>query len=314
MTVSNMRRRLKEKITYITPDGIEYNLTNNRTRYPLDVEGWGLPVVSTFSTRGPYQQGETVTAQRVEPRVIRLTQLYVGCDEGDYWSNRDELVEYLRQSRTNLISPVAGKLRRYLPDGMIRQLDVYVTNGLRYSEGGGDHFTVMEQVEFTAYNPIIYDPTPATESETDLACTPVTQLVLPYSPPIYFNYGLCTATGSISITYAGTFHEFPVVIVTGPGENFSITHDQTSDKLGLDYTISAGEVVTFDLTFGVKTVTNNSGVSLLGYLTTDSDLGSFKLLPDPLVSGGLNTFSISIDNTSAATEVDMTYYTRYIGL
>ena len=69
----------------------------------------------------------------------------------------------------------------------------------------------------------------------------------------------------------------------------------------LNYDIAAGEVVTFDLRYGVKEVSNNFGTNLINFITDDSDLAVFSIQPDPIVADGINTFSVSIDNGAADT-------------
>ncbi len=81
-----------------------------------------------------------------------------------------------------------------------------------------------------------------------------------------------------------------------------------------NYSVAAGEIVTFDLTYGIKTVYNNYGVSLMGQLSADSDITQFTLQPDPIVPGGLNHLDMTISYGSTITQLLAIYYNRYISV
>lgn len=320
MTVRNWITSRLEKYQFISPDGEVYNFHDPVRRAVISMDGWGMPAADIAGTRGAFQHGITPTSVRIPPRKIQMQIRSNRCSRNDYWEARGDLIDILRLNRANLNDPSPGALRWYRSDGEIRQIDVFVTKGPAFPTraDGWDSFGFSDSIEFTAYNPIIYDPTQINQSFPGLICTTLTQLQFPFTFEKYniiFGGSTCYSEIPLSVNYVGTWMEFPQIVVGGPVENFSITHDQTGLKLEFDsYIIAAGEVVTFDLTYGRKTITNNSGTSLLGELSTASDLGLFSILPDPLVANGLNTFTISVTNSSADTYVIFRYYNRYIGM
>ncbi|MBA7515239.1 hypothetical protein ES705_07278 [subsurface metagenome] len=97
-------------------------------------------------------------------------------------------------------------------------------------------------------------------------------------------------------------------------QNPIITNKSLGLKIELGYTIIAAEIVTIDLTPGAKLVTNNSGDNLIGTLTADSDLGTFRLEVDPTVVDGINDMEISAAGATAASLIKFKYFHRYVGL
>ena len=132
-------------------------------------------------------------------------------------------------------------------------------------------------------------------------------------------FGSATLAESFVINYAGTWNSFPVLEVTGPWDNFTITNAATLETLDFGYNIDGGETVTFDLSYGVKTVLNQNGTNLIGSLSTDSDLATFHLTPDAEVTAntandGLNPISVTGTNLNEDSALMLKWYTRYIGI
>jgi len=131
--------------------------------------------------------------------------------------------------------------------------------------------------------------------------------------PIWFTGTLISAY--LNLTYLGTWLSYPIIVVTGPADNLLIRNVTTNEKLELvGYNIGPGEVVTFVTEYGNKTVTNQVGDNLLPYLTTDSDLATFHLEPDPGAPGGVNQMYVYASNATPATQVVIYWQTRFIGI
>lgn len=319
MNVRNWVVSNAEKIIFITADGNRYNLHDPWRRAILNMDGWGMPQPDIAATRGPFQHGVTPTSIRVPPRKISMDIRSSRCSRREYWQERTELLNIFRYNRSNLNSPTLGSLRWYRADGEIRQVDVIAAKGPSFpnSRKGWDSLGFSDTIEFQALNPIIYDPTRVNSTYFGFECSILSTLQFPFTfgaTDIIFGGTTCNAVTPITVNYVGTWQEYPQILIGGPAGNLTIVHDQTGLKLALDYIISAGEVVTFDLTYGRKTVTNNLGTSLLGKLTTDSNLGTFAIQPDPIVPGNANTFTVSVDDGTTDTYVIFRYYNRYIGI
>lgn len=321
MAVRNWISSNHEKILFIAPDGKKYNLHDPYKRSILRMTGWGMPTAEIASTRGPYQHGANPLSIRMPVRSIAVEIRHSGCDRDEYWDMRASLLDALRLNRSSLDNPVPGNLRWYRSNGTIRQLDVLVSDGPRFDPTPDvwDSFGYRDVITFTAFNPIIYEPDENLDSFADLGCTPTGRLQFPFffgPTDIIFGATSCNAVNNLTINYTGTWQTFPQITVIGPATNFSITHLGTGDIIEFEnYTINAGDSAVFDLTYGVKTITlTSSGASLLGYISTESNLGTFAIEPDPIVANGVNNFEVSIYDGNGDTRVLFSYYTRYIGI
>lgn len=321
MTVRNQLTSNYEKILYIAPDGKKYNFHDPSGKSVITMMGWGMPSAEIAMTRGPYQHGSNPLSVRIPNRIITMQIHHVGCSRNEYWDMRGGLVDALRVNRTNLDYPESGALRWYLSNRNIRQLDVIVADGPKFNPtvGKWQSFGYSDIISFAAYNPIIYDPTDISESLMTFECTQTETLQFPFAflgQNLSFGITFCIETDTLTIDYAGTWQTFPTITVTGPASNFSITNTVTGDKIALEgYTIGNGDSAVFDLAYGKKIITaTNSGNSLLGYVSTDSSLGTFSLEPDPIAPNGVNNLEISIENGSSNTSVAVTYKNRYIGI
>jgi hypothetical protein len=320
MTARNMRSSLKEKVVYISPDGLVYNLHDTALETLITMTGWGIPAVGKATTKGPFQHGVTPLTLRVPPRKITMTIHNRSCDRDSYWQSREDLINVIRYNRGGLDSPEVGHLRWYRSDGQIRQLDVILAGGPEFTplRNGWAEFSFQDVLVWEADNPIIYNPLINNQTFVGFECTPIIGLQFGFvfgRTNIVFNGSYCSSLTDISVPYPGNWMEFPRIIVTGPGTNFSITHNELGWTLELEnYTIAAGETITFDLTYGKKTITNNLGDSLLGYLSSNSEIGLFSIQPDPIVANGINTFSVFIEDGTTDTNVLFNYNDRYIAI
>lgn len=130
--------------------------------------------------------------------------------------------------------------------------------------------------------------------------------------PIWFTGIIISAY--LNLTYLGTWLSYPTIVISGPASNPLIRNVTTDEKLELAYDIAAGEVVTFVTEYGNKTITNQWGDNLLPYLTTDSDLATFHLEPDPGAPGGVNQMYVFAAFATPATQVAIYWLRRFIGI
>lgn len=316
MSVRNFRKAHIERIQYITPDGITVDLHDPPNRSVLSYEGDGLPNPNYSTTKGPFQHGFNVLGVREPQRNIDMVIRWNACNRDDYWDMKAEFINYLRPNRTDINNPSPGVLRRILSNGEIYDLDCYLTKGPEWKfPRRWDHFSIQEPLKFTAYNPILYDPVVNAEIAQDFSPSVEVNIVFPFLFSFIFDETNPTITKAITINYEGNWEEFPTILLEGPWEGVSIQHQSTLDKIELSgYSSPIGETVTIDLTYGRKTITTNSGDSLLGYVTNDSDLSGFSIQQDPLVSGGVNIFDITVQSGGADTSIQVQYQDRYIGI
>ena len=299
---------------YETPDGIIMPL-DDEEKMLLTEEGWGMPPIRYYTQSGPEQHGETVLDYRLEPRIIQLMHRTDTCDRYRYWDARSELINILRPNRQtgNTIAP--GILRKKLPDGKIRQVDVFLERGPVFQPRRldvWDEWGYTETIRFVAKNPIIYDPTLVTLSWT---LTASDNLVFPITFPIMF--GGSVIDNSLVVNYGGTWLAYPVITVVGPINGLQINNLTTGRTIQLNYSISTGETVYFDLSYGNKRVYNNLNERLIGAVAEgyEGDLVKFFLAPDPMAPSGVNTLSVLGGGAVVGvTSVSIEYYTTYIGI
>jgi len=316
MTVKNFRKQHTERILYITPDGLTVVLHDPPNKSVLSYEGDGLPSPEYDTTRGPYQHGVNVLGIREPQREIDLVLRWNACSRDEYWTMRHTLINYLRPNRTNLNNSSPGVLRRILSNGEIFDLDCYLTRGPKWAyPRNWDHWSIQESLKFTAFNPVLYNPTTKAGLVQDFTPSFNPNIIIPLMFTFTFGETSPSITKSISISYLGNWESFPAIIINGPYTAVSIQHQTTLDKVALNnYSSPTGETTTIDLTYGKKTILTNSGVSLLGYVTQDSDLSAFSIQPDPEVAGGINAFDVTVSGGSSDTLIQMQYKDRYIGI
>lgn len=301
--------KLNERLVYLRPTGVRYNLHAPPSSVVLQQEGFGAPPIEYVTDRAPFQHGDTVRSFHLASRPVQLVILQNFCSRADYWDGRARLLDTLRPNRiTDFNNP--GKLRYYLANGETRQLDVMPEAGPGFApaQQGWRAWSFTETLRFTAHDPAWYDPTQQNVVFTAEA-TAADQLVFPATFPItFYSFG-----GSAAIQYEGTWVEYPTLVLTGPIQSPLITNSATGDSIQLGYNISTGETVTITLR-GVKSIVNQAGTNLLNYLTSDSDLTTFGLYPDPVATNGVNTISVSGSGTDNNSTVTIRYYNRYFGI
>lgn len=299
--MADWTREILEFHQYITPDGIVYDFHNESKhgRWILNATGWGMPPIDFITQQGPFQHGANVRDFFLEPRIIQLLIEQEFCDRDAYWSGRNSLLDAIRPNRFYYLyrQVVAGKLRRLLSTGEIRDLDVFIQAGPEFGRqlGQWNEWGFRELLRFVAYNPVVYNPEQQTQSNWSLPNGAVDD--------------------TQDVTYEGTWEEYPTLVITGPLNNPYITNITTNQHIALTYNIPNGRVVTITLTYGAKTVTDDLGNNLIGVVTTDSDLAEFRLAPDPEAYNGVNRINIqgagSVLNT---TDFEVQWYKRYIGI
>lgn len=289
---------------YITPDGQIYSL-EGINKYMMSIEGEGMPPINYITQRGPFQHGISLTDYFLGPRIIQMLVRQQDCSRQNYWNLRAALLNYLRPNR---VDPVAtGRLRKYFPDGSRRDIDVLIQQGPNFEPRNlsrWDEYAFQETLRFIAFNPIYYNPTQRVSTATQSG-----QLVFPITFPITFG-----AYNSLSITYLGTWLDYPTIELTGPMSYPRFTNTVTGDFIQFNYVIPPGVVVTFSLLYGSKAVTDSLGNNLMGYVSSDSDLTTFSLVPDPIAPNGVNTINIIAGGASVASSIVFKSYDRYIGI
>lgn len=312
--------RTRERAEIETAYGHVYKL--ERPHYQIDVMGLMMPPLRTYSKQAPYQHGDTWISTFLEPRTVTITLHARGCTRDDYFYLRNEILEVL--------NPHLGPFtyRFYQPDGTVRELrGVTYDAGLDIVPNRGASPQVLSSVfRMIAHDPVWWDPTENINTEYPGAATG-TSFVFPLNTGagdetsfdgasgIAFGGGGGTVDIDFNKTYLGNWPSYPIIQILGPAEDpvlMNVTIDEKLDLTG--YTVAAGEIITIDLRFGYKTITSTVNDNIIGYLSTDSDLATFRLEVDPVAVDGLNAFNFTAGATTGDTAVTIRWYSRYIGI
>lgn len=290
-----------------------YILDTSEGKFVLTEEGTGMPPVEYITERGPFQNGETVKAVFLRPRIVQLSIRQNYCDRTKYWDGRAELLNILRPNRGS-----NGTLRRILSDGRTRDLTCSIQQGPNFQPrktDAWDEWAFTEVLRFVAHNPVYYNPTVHTlvfgyymcgefpyTFPIDLSCED--PLEFPITFPITFG-----EWSAQDIVYAGDWEEFPKFVITGPLQIIRITNETTDEEIVIVYPLALGQSMTIDLTYAHKTVTLDDGTNLLPYVQAGSDLATFHFK-----AKATNVIRVNVYGAGAATTATMTYYDRYIGI
>lgn len=306
---------ITEFTDYISPTGVVYNF-DLEDRFIVSEEGLGFPPVEYITQKGPYQNGETPIDFRLKPRTIQMIIRQDTCDRYAYWTARANLLDAIRPNYNTLNNFAPGTLRKKLPDGTLRSINVIVEEGpvfVARSPDTWDEFGYTETLRFIAHDPTFFDPI-KTITLWDALVDPAlpAHTVFPITFPI--TLGPTAYAVTKTITYTGTWLAYPTIIITGPMNGFLILNSATGEYIELNYVIAAGEVVTIDLPYGNKTITSSLGTNLIATCLTGSDLSTFHIAPKPEATGGINTIQVEVTGTDANSRVQVDFNTRYFGI
>jgi len=323
------RRELIEFDDYVAPDGRVYKFDTGAMRFLVSFTGLGMPPVEYISQRGPFQHGETLVDYRLRPRTIQFVHSRRADSRQGYWDARADILNLLRPNRQLAGQFQPGTLRKILPDGSVRCIDVLIEQGPVFAPRTRDQWSewnILETLRFIAYDPTFYDPEPqvaawllttldnlvfgCTPNAAGLGCAPWTDSCAEF--PIVFGGGVISDT--LVVTYPGTWPTFPTIVITGPLNAPAVRNVTTGEKIELEYNIPAGDTVTITLAYGFKTVIDNHGTNLIGTVSTDSDLATFHIAPEPEAPSGANELNVVGASGTPATSVRIEWLVRYIGI
>lgn len=272
-------------------------------RMMQSISGLGMPPLTHWTTRSPFQAGESHWGYAVRPRVINATLYIRGCNRANMYAKRRAAVE--------MMNPMNGphRIRLVTPPPDPRQYElrnVWVTGGYELSSTEQPTPRVqIGSVQLTAYDPIwkwTNNPLDAGESRDadgrtcveDDTFTLTAALVLPFVGP--YLLGTTTATNTITCTNDGSWASKPVIYMEGPVNDWILSNPANGYFLSWDgYAIDTGETVTIDIQ--EKTVTSDVSGDVSVYLSGDT--GSFALDPgvnalDFYASGGVVNLTTTI--------------------
>lgn len=281
----------------LTLDGSPFKL--------ISIDGIGAGPIRRLTERGPLQDGETDIGYRLDPRMINLVLWILGTSQSDCDTHRDTLQSYLHPG-------VTASLQCTRDDSEVRQIDCRVL-GMVDTPGAIRERTHTAQrvgVQLYAADPTWYDPT--LQRATVVTGSDSTGLTIPLIVDVDISGETINAVRTV--TYPGTSKTYPTITITGPIDDLEITNLATGDELQFDTSISDGDTITVDLSYGNKTIVDQAGTNRISYLSNDSDLATWSIEPAPVVTDGTNSLRITGTGADAGSTVLIEYYERYIGV
>jgi hypothetical protein len=277
-------------ITYTTR-GIVYTLSGADTHTGLTFQylgdqGFGLAPLHRITTRGPLQDGDSDIDFRLDPRVLQLPLMVVNTSTTpryQHYEIREKLLQIFRPQNSGVLA-----IQRTGGPTKNRKINVRVLGGLSF-DVEPDSWHVRTVVQLRASDPTWYDDSVSNS------------LTVPQA-----NFGVAQ-----NVTNDGNWNTFPIITIAGPVTNFKITNNTTGQFIELTGTIASGvsNVVKIDLSYGKKTVTNNStGANLISTVTPASNLATWSLQP------GVNSITMTGTGLTAGTSVTMTWFDRFTGI
>lgn len=296
---------MAEHFSFIDPAGNTFNLGDRSLgRYVDSIDGIGIPDLDYLALRGALQHGQTYQSFFFKPRIVTLRFGVVSGSRDLVWADHQRWLQAMKPYAT------VGTLQLTTDAGLIYNLAVRLRSGLTMATKDlRAPLIQMYTVQFIADNPFWYNPSLMTATFT---LTAFTQITWPVTFSITFGGSVVDQTQTVQTL--GTFAAYPKIVLTGPMVTPTVTNQTTGEFITLNYSIGVGEVVTIDLTPGVKTVTNNSGTNLIGKVLATSNLGTWHLAAPPEAASGNNTVEAAFAGGTAASSVVLNWYDQYVGI
>ncbi|TXH48146.1 MAG: hypothetical protein E6Q97_25420 [Desulfurellales bacterium] len=279
----------------IQPDvaGSTYNISDGSICHHIALDGIGLPQIERITQANPNIDGAFDEGFTIKPRELTLRLYFAASTKAALDGIRDQIYEVFKPFDDPL------KLRVTRDDGSVRQIDVHTIGVLDLPESQRTaEFDQLFVVRLLAPYPFWYHPT---------------QQVTTFVPSV--------SGYTFNVNYNGSWWEWPIIKVYGYVTGFSMDITLSLPGGNQNYQfffspIPAGDVFTYDLRPGYKTIKNAAGVSQLGNLTENSytALSNFRLWPTPYFSAGVNPIHGTFSAKDASHKIEVYYYNRFLGV
>ena len=290
---------------YLIIGGAVYNVNNGTPFLITEWSGLGALPRERLVQSGPLQDGDTDLGWRGRARLFEMEFTAINAGVTGRMSNRRTLMRYL--------APQNSVSVRFDFDGDVYQIDAQPLSDGETIRSRDVHCLTGVPTRWKAADPTFYDPAGVAVSFNLGGGGDA--LVIPMTVPMVV--GASTLYQSVAVSYAGDVKAYPSLIrITGPITNCVITNETTGEKLDFTgTTIAGGTYYDIDLRYANKTVVDSAGASQIATLTDDSNLATFHIAPS--VNGAptrSNSFRVTGSSVTAATDVQMAYFTRYSGI
>ena len=163
---------------------------------------------------------------------------------------------------------------------------------------------------------MFFNPTATSVSASPtLDATPNLNFPVTLGPALGIIFSSGSVDETFNISYNGTWTTYPTITITGPLTNITITNTTIGDKLVLTTVLDAGKTITISLMPGLKTIVDSDGNNLMDALSTDSDLVTFSIEPDPLATNGTNAVRLQGSNgVEGASAITFAFNEKFVAI
>lgn len=272
--------------------------TNVSSPYNLQaVPGFEAPDFRIGSYDKPGEDGARITTALYGPRPITISGEVHTTDIASYAAARQALAYAFRIQRDKYNYPSLTRIAFTTLDGASYFLDAQVKsfkNPLWYPTTSSFIATL------TAPDPAIYGATQQTTGRITIQTGGGASFPLTF--PIIFTAG---TGGTGNLNNSGNLNTWPLIYLTGAVTNPRIYALEVGGTIQLTYTtVNANDVIVIDMLN--KTVMLNGTISLLQYMTTDSNWFSLAV--------GNNTFRFTSGSLADTGTMEVKAYPAFIGI
>lgn len=289
-------------------------ILNLSDRNPFDVvsvQNIGVPLVRRLTERGPFQDGDTDIGFRLDARLVNLVLVSVSPTRASADAVRTVLWQWFKPARTPAI------LRCTKDDGITRQIDVHPVGVIDAPIMEEERIGAFQRyaVQMRASLPVWYDPVPGVYNAIGGASTGS----YGFQIPMLINWVMVSSSeidADLAIPYQGSWPVFPKIILYGPASGVEINNMTTGEILNFPaLTLLADQWIEIDLAYGAKTIIDQAGANRIAALSSNSDLATWHLAPDPDAPGGVNEINFTVATSATiAIGIKFEYAQHYIGL
>lgn len=285
------------KLDWVAGNGETMALHNHVDVLVQLLEGTGEAPVTLQMSKAPFQDGQTLIDQVLEPREMTIQLLIKGNDRQELWDKRRKL--------TRLFNPKLGlgTLRWEQDNGTAYAIKAVCDGGIEYPEGAGQGDRLQTaMIHLLSPDPAWYRPTP----EEWVLASFVGGMTLPLQFPVSFGQ----VGQSVPIHNKGDLATPVRLVFRGPLKNPVLENVTTGQEIRITEQLLAGEYLEIETAFGRKSVwkTDAEGqrFNAFHYVAPDSVFWQLVL--------GMNEISYSATEESGDAAVTLTFFHRYVGV
>jgi hypothetical protein len=314
----------KPVFSWIDPDGREWPLSSpdeNLGWFTLWPSGWGAAPIDITTDRLP-RGGEAVRAIASRPATLEWPLEIFGRTHDEFVSRWRRISRAFKLT-TRRMRP--GVLRCRRPDGTVREIEAFYSDGLR-GEGGQNHLYARPVVSLLCPDGKWRDPAPTVveRSFTGSGGGPIPDPITFFDP--YRSVTSSSVVGGgdpgggsgdggggtsddpaslTTITNPGDEEAWPVWTVTGPMTQLRAWNATLDTRFALTYTLGVQQTIT--ITTGQPSVRGPGDANLSKFIDWFNPAGT-ELWP---LTDGVNIVGLEVDGAGPTTKVRMAFTPRY---